>query len=327
MIAVESPPTERLILSAYVTPKPVPRNLERFTPRAHALVPLVALLGVGCATVGPHPDDAGDVCAAQRAELRGAQDYYTQAVIKGVAIGGLVGGVAGALIGGSGKSAAIGAAAGAAAGGIGGYYMAKQQAAADAASLSDAVLKDVVAENQEIDRATAAFARLRECRFAAARQVKDDFAAKRIAYADAVSRLDAMKRQFDADLVIAENVGAEMADRAKEFQYASDELVNNDPEAKAYVEAEKQTQLTKPQAAQKTTPPTKPRATQKAARASAPAPASKAVAVAKATETNQVKQKAFSDDVAVARTQAQSAFTLEGQVGLVTPACGNCGEV
>jgi hypothetical protein len=290
------------------------------------MLPLVASFVVGCATVGPHPDDAGDLCAPQRAELRDAENYYTQAVVKGAAIGGVIGGLTGLLVGDTGKSAAIGAAAGAVAGGVGGYYLAKQQAAADAASLGDAVLKDVVVENQEIDRTTVAFAKLRECRFAAAREVKDDLAAKRITRAEAVSRLDAMRRQFDADLVIAQKVGAKMAERAKEFQYASDELVNKDPEAKAYVEAEKQAQVTQPQATQKATPPTKPGATQKATRAGAPAPASKAVAVAKATETNQVKQKAFSEDVAVARTQAQSAFALEGQVGMVTPACGICGD-
>jgi hypothetical protein len=49
------------------------------------------------------------------------------------------------------------------------------------------------------------------------------------------------------------------------------------------------------------------------------------VAVAKATETNQLKQKAFSEDVALAKAQAKSAFSLEGEVGLVLPTCVACG--
>jgi hypothetical protein len=287
--------------------------VSRYPTRAFALVPLVAALVAGCAAVGPHPDDAGDVCATQRAELRGAQDYYTQAVVKGAVVGGLVGGLTGWLVGDSGKSAAIGAAAGAVAGGVGGYYLAKQQTASDAAALGDGVLKDVAAENQEIDRTTIAFAKLRDCRFAAARQVKADYAAKRITRAEAVSRLDALKRQFDADLVIAEQVGTKMGDRAKEFQYASDQLVSQDPEARAYVAAQKKARGTTSGTSKKTTRPT------------APASSSKAVAVAQATETNQVKQKAFSDEVAVARNQAPSAFALEGQLGWVAPPCGVCG--
>lgn len=294
-----------------MTPRPAPRAVNRYPTRAFVLAPLVAALVAGCAAVGPHPDDAGDICAPQRAELRGAQDYYTQAIVKGAVVGGLVGGLTGWLVGDSGKSAAIGAAAGAVAGGVGGYYLAKQQTASDAAALGDGVLKDVAAENQEIDRATIAFAKLRDCRFAAARQVKADYAAKRITRGEAVSRLDALKRQFDADLVIAEEVGTKMADRAKEFEYASDQLVSQDPEAKAYVAAKKKAGATTSSTSKKTTKPA--------------APASKAVAVAQATETNQVKQKAFTNDVAVARSQSQSAFALEGQLGLLAPPCGVCG--
>jgi hypothetical protein len=261
----------------------------------------------GCAAAGIHPEDAGDSCAEERASLRGAQDYYTQAVIKGAVIGGVVGALTGWLAGESGRSAAAGAAAGAVAGGIGGYYLAKQQTARDAATLSGEVLADVARDNDEIDRATLSFARLRACRLAAARQVKADYAARRIDRATAGAQLDDLRRRYDEDVALAEAVGARMADRSKEFRYASDELLKGDPAAKSYVAKQQRTKRRKT-----TTPPV-------------PADAPPAAAVALTTETNQVKQKAFAEDVAVARAETDRAFSLEGKIGSWLPGCAVCG--
>ena len=292
--------------------------------RSVATASLTGVVIASCAAAGVHPEDSGDACAAQRAELRGAENYYAQSIVQGALIGGVVGGLTGWLVGDSGKSAAIGAAAGAVAGGVGGYYMAKRKVASDAAGVSSAVLKDVVADSQEIDKATLAFAKLRDCRFGAAQQVKADLAAGRISRAQAVSRLDDLQRRFAEDVTIAQQVGAKMADRSKEFQYASDELVKEDPAAVVYLEGEKRATARAPQkstAARPKPAPTKgPSATE-----SLPPGAPPAVAVAKATETNQLKQKAFSEDVALAKAQAKSAFSLEGEVGLVLPTCVACG--
>ena len=278
------------------------------------VVASLASLVVGCASTGLHPADTGDACAAERAELRSSQEYYTQAIVKGAMVGAVIGGLTGWLTGESGKSAAIGAAAGAVAGGVGGYFLAKQQVAKDAAGLSDSVLRDVTTENQEIDRSTVAFARLRDCRFAAAQQAKADYAAGRISRVEAASRLEDQRKRFEEDLIIAEQVGAKMADRAKEYQYASDELLKEDPKAQTYVATERQAAARKPR-----------KRPQAAEPAQVPAGAPPAAAVALATDTNQLKQKAFADDVAVAKSDAGAAFSLEGKVGLLVPVCVPCG--
>jgi hypothetical protein len=283
--------------------------------RPAALAGVVSVV-VGCAAVGTHPDDLGDTCAAERTALRGAQDYYTQAVVKGAVVGGVVGALTGWLAGESGKSTALGAAAGAVAGGIGGYYLAKRETARDAASLSGAVLQDVVRENEEIDRATLSFARLRECRFATARQVKADYAARRIDRATAAAQLDALSRRFAEDVTLAEAVGAKMGERSREFQYASDEILKEDPAARAYV-ARQQKAPARPTTSRRPTAAPRP----------LPADAPPAAAVADATETNQIKQKAFAEEVAVAKAEADAAFSLEGKVGVWTPECTPCRTV
>jgi hypothetical protein len=177
---------------------------------------------------------------------------------------------------------------------VGGSRMAKQRFASDAAALNDSVLKDVVDENQEIDKATLAFAKLRDCRFRAAAMVKEDFRAGRLTRASAVSQLDDLRRSFDTDLQIAEQVGAKMGERAKQFRYASDELIRQESGTSSFAEVESKRKA---------------------------APASKTAAVASATQTNQLKQKAFADDVQVAKNKAQTAFSLEGQVGMTMPVC------
>ena len=269
---------------------------SRPTAVTRLLVALPMVLGIvtGCvSTATTRPDDAGDSCATERAELRGAQDYYSRAIVQGAAIGGLVGGVAGWLVGDSKRATAIGAATGALAGGIGGYLMAKQRVATDAAALNDSVLRDVVGENQEIDKATLAFAKLRDCRFTSAAMVKEDFRAGRLTRGQAVTRLDDLRRRFDADLQIAEEVGAKMSERAREFSHASDQLVAQESGVTSYA----------------------------ATSTRAPASGSKSAAVANATQTNQLKQRAYADDVQVAKNKSQAAFSLEGQVGMTMPAC------
>ena len=301
------------------------------------LLALVALLA-GCAT--QFAEDAGDPCATERAELRGAQNYFTTSIIKGAVVGGILGALTGALLSDSdqGKGALIGGAAGAIAGAIGGYYLAKQNLASDAAALNNSILKDVVADNTEIDKATLAFAKLRNCRFTAARQVKSEFAARRISRAQAISRLDELKARFNQDLVIADEIGTKMADRSREFGYASEQLVATEPEAKRYLASYPITAVepgatptkrktTKPKAtpAYKAPPP---KTTAKTTRPPAKAPPPKAapvVAVAQETNTNQIKQKKFADEVAVAKTEGETAFSLvEGKVSVIVPPCLVC---
>jgi hypothetical protein len=269
--------------------------------RPLVVLPMVAVIVTGCgSTATIRPDDAGDSCATERAELRGAEHYYSRAVVEGAALGGVLGGLTGLLVGDSKRGAAIGTAAGALAGGIGGYLMAKQRVASDAAALNDSVLKDVVGENQEIDKATLAFAKLRDCRFTAAAMVKEDFSAGRLTKGQAARQLDDLRRRFDADLQIADEVGAKMEKRAKEFRYASDELIKQEPASGSYAELGSERQAV---------------------------PTSRTTAVVNATQTNQLKQRAFADDVQVAKNKAPAAFSLEGQIGMTMPVCRAAGII
>jgi hypothetical protein len=52
---------------------------------------------------------------------------------------------------------------------------------------------------------------------------------------------------------------------------------------------------------------------------------SSAIEVAHVTETNQIKQKAFVDQVDKAKSQAKVAFSLEGSVSLIAPENLLCG--
>jgi outer membrane lipoprotein SlyB len=271
----------------------------------------LAMVLSGCATTGMFAEDASDPCNAQRKELAGAQNYYATAVVQGAALGAIIGGLSGALLGSGsnrGTAAATGAVVGAVAGGLGGYYMAKQKDARDAAQLAASIQNDIVTENTEIDRATIAFTRLRQCRFAVAESVKADFRARRISRDEAIRQLDEQKQRFDADIAGAESIGVKMADKAKEFQYASDELVKSSPEARAELAEEGAVGE-----------PVKKKHVKRHRKHVTPHGKPSAVTVASVTETNQVKQKSFVDEVQGSKKLAQAAFSLEGSVSLLLP--------
>ena len=281
----------------------------------------LAVILSGCATT-MFAEDASDPCNAQRQELAGAKNYYATAVVQGAALGAIIGGLSGALLGSGsnrGTAAATGAVVGAVTGGLGGYYMAKQKDARDAAQLAASIQNDIVTENTEIDRATIAFTRLRQCRFAVAESVKADFRAGRISRDEAIRRLDEQKQRFDADIAGAESIGVKMADRAKEFQYASNELVKSSPEAQAELAME-----TTEEGA--VGAPVKKKHVKRHRKHVTPHGKPDAVTVASVTETNQVKQKAFVDEVQGSKKLAQAAFSLEGSVSLLLPDRLVCGK-
>jgi len=208
---------------------------------------LLAAWLAGCAaTTGLVGEDRGDACADQRAELRSAKDYYANAIVAGAVTGAAVGlsiAKAKAMLGHGDKDkkkeAVKGAVTGAVAGAIGGYYLARQKNARDLQSLAESIRADIVADNAEISRAKVAFGKLKQCRFGAAQAVKADYAAGRIAREEAVRRLGDLRQRFDADLAIADDVGARMANRSKEFSHAANELIRQDPEAPTAVQVSK----------------------------------------------------------------------------------------
>lgn len=314
----------------------------------------------GCSTMNVSQDDKNDLCYTSRNELRQSEHYYAESIVQGAAVGGAAGAGLGALTavisgGDIGTAALIGGLSGAVAGGVGGYYLAKQKDISDEQSLATSVRSDILAENGEIDRTAVAFARLRDCRFAAAERIKSEYKSARITRDTAVKQLGELKLQFDEDIKISQELGLKMGNRLTEFQDANNKILDRDPNARAILDAEKlskaqtlnlanieekdvEQEVVKSSASKKKAK--KPHkadqpSTAKVAEAPAkttapvaktPAPASSpAVEVAHVTETNQIKQKAFVDQVDQAKSQAKTAFALEGSVSLAAPENLLCG--
>ena len=310
----------------------------------------------GCSSLSVYQDDKSDICYSARSELRQSEHYYAESIVQGVAVGGVAGAGLGALTaaisgGNVGSAALIGGISGAVVGGVGGYYLAKQKDISDEQSLAASVRGDILAENGEIDRTAVAFARLRDCRFAASERIKAEFKAGRISRDVAVKQLDDLRRQFDDDMKMSQELGLKMGGRLTEFQDANNKILEKDPNARAILNAEKlsktqtvtatDVESTKPEPEVlkstkkktkkqlKTDQPSAPKAAEVIAKTPVPVaktPAtSSAVEVAHVTETNQIKQKAFVDQIDKAKSQAKAAFSLEGSVSLAAPENLLCG--
>lgn len=226
--------------------------MNRFASKLRSSVTALAVAGMllqGCAAPAGYSIAADDPCAANRQELKAIEDFFVQSVVQGAVAGAVLGGLAGALIGGDAKSAAIGAGAGAIAGGLGGYFTAKQKASGDKTQLVSAVYGDVLQENQQIDKTTATFRRLSQCRFAAAQTIKSNFQSGRISRDEAVKQLDRQRGWFNEDVQFAENLGGKMDERSKEYGFASNELVKEDPNAQRTLSLRKAQQQQQTQAA------------------------------------------------------------------------------
>jgi len=202
---------------------------------AALLAGFVAL--TGCAgTAGPFGSNytvaADDSCGTQRQALKAYQDYFFSSMIQGAAMGAVAGGLTGLVLGGNAQSAAIGAGAGALVGGIGGYYAAKQKANSDPVALTGSVYDDIYRENGEIDGVSAAFGALRTCRLQSADAVKADYAAHRLSLSDAQAKLQRIKQLYLEDVDFAQGLGSKMAERGGEYQNATDQITQMNPNAK-----------------------------------------------------------------------------------------------
>jgi hypothetical protein len=308
--------------------------------RNHLLMVSICLLS-GCSALGIHQDDKNDICYTWRSQLRQSEHYYAQSIVEGAVVGGLVGAGTGALTaliagGNVGTGALIGGGVGAVAGGVGGYYMAKQKNIADEQALAASVRNDILAANGEIDRTALAFANLRDCRFAAAKRIKSEYKAGRVPRDKAVNQLDELKHQFDEDIQISQQLGLKMGKQLTEFQDANNKILDNDPNARAFLYAEKisaaeykaeqekpvvvKSSKKKSKKSKKTSSPPSSRVAGKSTqKVQVPAVKPVAVEVAHVTESNQIKQKAFVDQVDNAKAQAKVEFALEGSVSQVTP--------
>ncbi|CAK0781983.1 conserved hypothetical protein [Gammaproteobacteria bacterium] len=284
-----------------------------------AIVFLVSLLVSACAGNMPGlgvnvKADADDPCGQQRVALGESQHYYAQNIIAGAAIGAVAGGIIGAMTGGGGKAIGQGMAAGAVAGGVGGYFHAKQQETADAQALAASVNADALREYGEIDKATQSFIALRDCRFAAARAIRSDYRAKRVTRDDAQQRLNRLRTLFNEDIALAEEIGVKMTDRAKEYHTASDELLRNDPAAKArYTSwAEQQDRSAPRQQSHSSKRKTTSSKTESGT-------GGNALSAAKQTHTNEVKQADYANQLQQSKQMASKEFSLEGQISMDLP--------
>jgi hypothetical protein len=307
----------------------------------------------GCSSMNVSQDDKNDLCYTSRNDLRQSEHYYAESIVQGAAVGGAAGAGLGALTavisgGDIGTAALIGGLSGAVAGGVGGYYLAKQKDISDEQALASSVRSDILVENGEIDRTAVAFARLRDCRFAAAERIKSEYKSARITQDTAVKQLGELRLHFDEDIKISQDLGLKMGSRLTEFQDANNKILDRDPNARAILDAEKlskaqtlnlanieekevEQEVVKSSASKKKAKkphkvdqPSTAKMVESPAKTTAPA-SSPAVEVAHVTETNQIKQKAFVDQVDQAKSQAKTAFALEGSVSLAAPENLLCG--
>jgi hypothetical protein len=287
---------------------------------------LSIVLLAGCSTMG-HKVDKDDVCYNQKSELLGAENYYAKSIVEGVLAGAATGAATGALTaalsgGDVGKAAAIGAASGAVVGGIGGYYMAKQKDIADTQALATSIRNDLLKETKEIDRATIAFAKLRDCRFSNAERIKSEYKQGLIKREEAINKLADLKQKFDDDIKLAEEIGSTMDKNLKEFQYSSDQMLAQDQDAKLAVDQLSQTSsegtidqlenTVSPSKAigkksKKTTKaPVKPKTIVSAKISKSPK-----VDLAMDTHSAQIKKKSYNETTASAKADRTTAFSLD----------------
>lgn len=275
---------------------------------------------------------ADDPCRAERASLKAVEDYFTRSMIQGAAAGAVVGGAAGALLGSDRlKGALIGMTAGAVVGAAGGYFVAKQRQASSQDALVRGVYQDMAMENEQIDRTTAAFRAVRDCRFRTANGIKASYAAGRVEREAAQRQLAQVRTLFEQDVAYAESLGAAIDTRSNEYRNAADELVKSDPAAQQALATRRAEQSAAEAAARAPAPqaarpaprarsqPTPPPAPAPAPVAAPAPPPADAAGVAQLAESNQIKRQALGEAVREARVAAADTFDLAQPISRVPP--------
>jgi len=177
--------------------------------------------------------DPADSCGTQRAAFAEAKSFFTERVVEGAVMGGLIGAAGGAAIGamtgGVGTGALIGAGAGTITGAMYGYWSTMNEQHKDRETLARAINADLSKEGQQIDRTTATFARLRECRFAQATTIKANLRAGRMDRAAAQTALKYQSDRFNEEMRLARHYGVNMQKRGDEFREAAENLQRQDP--------------------------------------------------------------------------------------------------
>jgi len=190
---------------------------------------------LGCAAMpggAPQPvliSDPSDGCRLERNEFATSQIFFARQIVANVAGGAILGGALGAgagLLTGMNplKAGAIGAALGGAAGGVSGYSTIMAEKSRDQLEMLSSVNQDLAREGQEIDHASASFARLRACRFGAATFIKTQVRRRVMDRATAMQQLDQQRRLFAEEIAVAKTYQISMDKRNAEFQDAANTI-------------------------------------------------------------------------------------------------------
>jgi hypothetical protein len=239
--------------------------------------------------------DANDPCQNERTDFAGSKTYFQDQIVSGAvtgaAVGAGMGALAGLINGGNLKSALIGGAIGGAVGGVAGagnaYYNTLAQRAQDQEELANDMSQDLARESQEIDHTAVTFSRLRTCRFAQARAVKDLARHHQMERQTALAQIAYQRSRFDEEIQIAHEFGLTMARRGQQFQEAANDL--------------------------KTQPPRQGTA----AAQSQPASRAKVASVDKAATVSVPEKRAsFDRSVATAEHNSKAAFDLDNNASL-----------
>jgi len=211
---------------------------------AFALGALVLLAlpqsALAAAGVRPAPDAQlalfdDDPCDDQHDALKDSDDFFDKQIVQAVVAGGVAGAIGGALSGGW-KGALIGGGVAAATSGLLAYYNERQQqAAGNQEALAQSIGGDARTYGVAMDKATAAFLALKQCRINQAASIKAAYASGKISREEAQERLAKVRKRFEEELEIADHLGAQMNRRQEEMQAASDQLLASDPEARTVV--------------------------------------------------------------------------------------------
>ncbi len=217
-----SPPFPRLPQAG------APRRLGRAVAALTAAAMLAACVTTREGRIGA--DDGSDACRTQVVALDSTGDFYGEEIIRGAAIGAasgaLIGGLLAAATGRRGSDvlagAAIGAVAGGAIGGSAGYLSARQQQAADQASLNRAIATDLAAENASLDRTQLAFDQLMDCRFATAQRIRQDLQSGRLTRPQAEAMMGNVRARTQRDIQLAQTINGRIGSRGAQFDTAID---------------------------------------------------------------------------------------------------------
>jgi len=216
--------------------------------------------------------------------------------VTGAVVGVAAGALFGALTGSAGSGALIGLGTGAASGLTAGLLSTANDRYQDQQTAALQINSDLAREGQEIDHATATFARLRQCRFAQAQGIKQSAHAGGIDRTAALTMLTRQKSLFGQEIELAQQYGVSMQKRDEEFRQAIASLQPQQQQQLAA--AENPASFVAPESS--SVRGVRPGLTQRAPQA-----------VVAMTETIPEKRNGFVNSVNAAREEAVVAFNID----------------